>query len=125
MVVAVSDEEIGVDIEKASLCNIDVAKRCFCKNEYEYILSDSIKSDIRFFRIWTKKEAYIKYLGVGLSMPLNSFSVLSDGFEKHSYNFQINSYIISLYSEYELIDYSQIKFSFLNESDIYFFAEQL
>lgn len=49
LVVAVSDKEIGIDIEKISLCNIDVAKCCFCENEYEYILSDIVKSDIYFF----------------------------------------------------------------------------
>lgn len=125
LVVAFSDKEIGVDIEKIGFCNFNIANRCFCENEYNYIVSKFKDKDVRFFDIWTKKEAYIKYLGIGLLKPLNSFNVLSDDFDMHSYGFRINSYIISLYSEYELIDASKINVTLLNGNDIYSLAKQL
>lgn len=31
----------------------------------------------RFYNIWTKKDSYVKYIGKGLTIPLNSFDVLS------------------------------------------------
>lgn len=65
------NDESGVDIEKEVNC-IDVAKRFFTKEEYQRIAHGDIDM---FTRIWTLKEAYIKELGVGFSIPLNSFEV--------------------------------------------------
>ena len=125
LVVAFSDKEIGVDIEKVNSYSCNIAKRYFCDNEYRFIVSKQSNRNNRFFDIWTKKEAYIKYLGMGLSKPLNSFNVLSKEFNKHSFGFRIDNYYVSTYSEYELVDNLDINISFLNEKDIYLFAEQL
>lgn len=62
---------IGVDIQKTEN-KISPAIRFFTPNEQNYISNDPS----RFFEIWTKKEAYIKMLGTGLSTPLSSFDVL-------------------------------------------------
>jgi 4'-phosphopantetheinyl transferase len=50
--------------------------RFFTSEEQSYI-SASPDANIAFYEIWTKKEAYIKYIGKGLAVPLNSFSVFS------------------------------------------------
>lgn len=72
-----NNDEIGVDIEKISEINIDIAKSFFCESEYKYIrLGEQYDEQYkRFMQIWTLKESYIKYVGKGLSVPLNSFCI--------------------------------------------------
>lgn len=80
-----SDSEVGIDIEKIRKINCDrIAKRFFSKQEYEFLKnqcgeSKTLKS---FYTLWTLKESYIKALGVGLSIPLKSFSVIENGYIK-------------------------------------------
>lgn len=77
VICALSDSEIGIDIEKIENFNIKIAKRFFTKNEYEFINSkqtDKEKEDV-FFRLWTLKESFVKATGTGLSFPLNKFEI--------------------------------------------------
>lgn len=69
-----SEHEIGVDIEVIKNMDMEIAKKFFTKEEYQYIITQA--SDERcqsFFDFWTLKESYIKYMGKGLTIPLNSF----------------------------------------------------
>ncbi len=92
--VAISDSEVGVDIEKIRNVNLQVASR-FTKEEYDYIMTaDSYN---RFFEIWTKKEAYLKYKDTGISGGLNSFNVFEMS-EKIN-TFVIDGYVISVCSK--------------------------
>lgn len=80
VVMAYGDCKLGIDVEKLKENDIAVAKRCFAKEEYEYIIGDisldrDTKPEHRFCKIWTMKEAYLKYKGTGISVPLNSFTV--------------------------------------------------
>lgn len=63
--VAISDCEIGVDIEKLRKFNPKTAERFFSADELNYIFSG--ERDIRFTEIWTKKEAFIKLNSLNLS----------------------------------------------------------
>ena len=54
-----------------------LAKRFFTAEEQQFILEEPEGINERFYRIWTGKESYLKYLGTGLTKPLGSFSVLS------------------------------------------------
>ena len=72
-VLALSDSEVGVDAEKVKKADLRIAKRRFLKNECDYVLKAD--SDKRFFEIWTKKEAFLKCKGVGLSGGLKSVNV--------------------------------------------------
>lgn len=75
----------GIDVERTDQFNLKISKRCFTKSEDEYVNGISNKSVIgksdgfginrRFTTIWTMKEAYLKYKGTGISVPLNSFTV--------------------------------------------------
>lgn len=80
VVLACSDREVGIDIEqiRADAKIEKLARRHFTPGEQNYVFSDgeSHMAD-RFFRIWTAKESYLKYLGTGLSKSLQSFNVLS------------------------------------------------
>ena len=76
VIVAISDKPIGADIEKTRDAPLDIANRFFTINEQKYIKQASTNVDKRFYEIWTRKEAYIKYIGKGLAIPLPSFDVL-------------------------------------------------
>lgn len=68
----VSDNAVGVDVEKIREVNIDIAKRKFCKEEYNAIINSNDQNNA-FFEYWVKKESYLKALGKGLRVPLNKF----------------------------------------------------
>lgn len=78
VVLAVSDHPVGIDIERLRHKRLSVAKRFFCREEYEDIINagGEKEQDRRFLEYWTFKEAYVKYLGKGLAVPLNSFRVV-------------------------------------------------
>ncbi|MEE0968365.1 MAG: 4'-phosphopantetheinyl transferase superfamily protein, partial [Clostridia bacterium] len=91
---------IGVDCEKLYTKNPTLlAERFFAPCERKYIIR-SDDTAMAFTEIWTKKEAYIKLLGKGLSVPLSSFDVMSDmhiGFE----TFIIDDVVVSVCTERE------------------------
>ena len=86
-VCVVSDEEIGIDIEKIRPINKRVADKFATEKEKEYILSSSNG----FFEIWTLKEAYFKCIGTGLGKDIKEVSFdISDNniaFSKSGYEF--------------------------------------
>jgi 4'-phosphopantetheinyl transferase len=70
--------EVGVDIEEVRSISDqeNVVQRFFSPAECEEWLDlDPSQRGQAFFRCWTRKEAYIKALGDGLSIPLDSFRV--------------------------------------------------
>ena len=74
---AVSDEEVGCDIELPRGYDPAIARRFFHPAEQEWLFShpEAEQSDA-FFRLWTCKESFVKALGLGLSLGLDSFAVI-------------------------------------------------
>jgi len=76
----VGDEEIGCDVEEiVPDLDMDLCRMCFNEKEQDHILS-SPQPTVEFTRLWTRKEAYLKLTGEGLSDSLPdilSESVLS------------------------------------------------
>lgn len=71
---AFDSHEIGIDIELIREIDLSIAKRFFCKEEYDLLIKKKAEERIPFFYdLWTLKESYIKAEGKGLSIPLNSF----------------------------------------------------
>ena len=76
VVCVTADKPVGIDIEKIKEIDFGIAKRFFSKIEYKELEKRSGKDKLHFFYdLWTLKESYIKAVGKGLSIPLNSFSV--------------------------------------------------
>lgn len=74
----VQEREIGVDVEyvKDDFQSEEIAVRFFSAREVQTLTA--LPQDERhaaFFRCWTRKEAYIKAIGSGLSHPLDQFDV--------------------------------------------------
>ncbi|MCL1790022.1 MAG: 4'-phosphopantetheinyl transferase superfamily protein [Peptococcaceae bacterium] len=82
IVCGIDDAPVGIDIECIQAANTDLARRFFAPAEIEYIVHAPAKDQaMRFYQIWTQKESYIKWQGMGLAKSLPSFSVLNEGDE--------------------------------------------
>jgi 4'-phosphopantetheinyl transferase len=69
---------VGVDVEKirTDLDPDSIAARFFSANECKVLASLAGPERYQaFFTCWTRKEAYLKARGVGLSVPLDRFDV--------------------------------------------------
>ena len=80
--IAVAREwELGVDIERirTGVEREGIAERFFSPGEAAVLRAMAAEErDEAFFRCWTRKEAYVKARGGGLSIPLDSFDVTLD-----------------------------------------------
>lgn len=72
-VCGISDAEIGVDAELVRTYNVNAIKRIFSEEEAK-LVEASEKPDYDFFRIWTLKECFGKYLGKGLFPGISEYS---------------------------------------------------
>ncbi|MFY9345933.1 MAG: 4'-phosphopantetheinyl transferase superfamily protein [Planctomycetota bacterium] len=76
--IGIASVELGIDVEKVRHLEslTAIAQKHFSPTEYAAL--DALTGPARelaFYRCWTRKEAYIKALGEGLSMPLDTFDV--------------------------------------------------
>jgi len=75
------DREIGVDIEhiRPEFASYEVAEHHFSPHEVQEFKKISKEKKIKtFFAIWTRKEAFIKAVGKGVSFGLEKFEVSVD-----------------------------------------------
>ena len=76
VVMAFSDSEVGIDLQKVTNYTEDridkLASRIYNDNDYNYFDTDD---NITFTEIWTIKEAYLKYIGVGLVKNLHDVEI--------------------------------------------------
>ncbi|MCJ7721507.1 4'-phosphopantetheinyl transferase superfamily protein, partial [Candidatus Bathyarchaeota archaeon] len=76
--VVTRNRRIGVDIERIrDIADMDnIAQLVFSKSEYNLFRScpESMKKKM-FFECWTRKEALVKAVGKGLSIPMPTFDV--------------------------------------------------
>lgn len=73
---AISESAVGLDIQTLCPANPGVVRRFFAPDEERYVL-EAPDRDAAYTEIWCKKESVLKAGGQGITVPLASFSVLS------------------------------------------------
>ena len=69
---AVSDSEIGIDAQAPRKVCPRLAARSTSPEELAWVKENT---EPNFTRLWTMKEAYLKYTGTGLTVPIRSVSL--------------------------------------------------
>lgn len=83
VVCAVDKFSIGIDVELIKPIEFEIAKSFFAEAEYNDLLSiEPLRKLDYFYDLWTIKESYVKVLGEGLTIPLNSFLVKKHDFKQ-------------------------------------------
>lgn len=73
---ALSNSMVGIDIEKIEPLEIEIAKSVFSTLEYDDFITKKREEQLSYFYdLWTLKECYVKVVGQGLSISLQSFSI--------------------------------------------------
>ncbi|MFJ7185384.1 4'-phosphopantetheinyl transferase family protein [Lysinibacillus xylanilyticus] len=126
---------IGLDIEKVREIEVEQLFNFFSDWEIQYLNSVSSMDKIsKFYEFWTLKESFVKNLGLGLSLPLNSFTI--SPYKEHYYmyttyyngqSFYLNSYQLDMNykisvcaehtnftDEIEIINFNDLSRWFLN-----------
>lgn len=108
---AVSDKNIGADVQQICDFNEDICKRYFLKTEAEYVLNAKTINEKkeRFFRLWTIKEATVKMTGDGISGFKNINSVIPACVKEYS----LDGYKIALCTDEEEKDFEIKKINIL------------
>lgn len=77
---AVSDAEIGCDVEEIRDIDMEIARRFFCREEYENLMRCPGQEERKhlFFRYWTIKESFMKATGLGFQLPPDQFCICLD-----------------------------------------------
>ena len=82
---AVSDKDVGCDVEQITDIDMQIAARFFFHEEYAAISAcpDSTSRNDLFFRYWTLKESFMKVTGLGFKLNLDDFCIdlRSDGID--------------------------------------------
>ena len=100
---AVSERSVGIDVEQLRPVNARLTKKVCTPAELAYIQEvpgwgDKLTGEamIRFFRIWTSKEAYFKWAGTGIA-DLKSVDTLAHICSGGT--FGLDEYMVSIYEE--------------------------
>ena len=90
---ALSDHEVGCDIQEIRPYNPKVTKRNYCEKETEYI-EHSENKDESFIRLWALKESVLKFDGSGIAGGLSNYDfspyVPEENFRAFGCNFYVN-----------------------------------
>ena len=128
VVIATGKNPVGIDIEYVKQLDMSVAKRFYTDEEYSFLqrIPEEETRVQAFYKLWTLKESYVKAIGKGLRIALNSFE-FDENFHltklhkplKKPFSFYttvFNNHILSVcYLEKEI----NCKINFIQESDLY------
>ena len=93
IVCAVFSGNVGIDIQKIGEYKEKLAQRVCSKKELKQIDASCDKA-LEFTRLWTKKEAYLKFLGTGIQ----SFNLknVTDDIKNNIYAVTCDGYVITV-----------------------------
>ena len=92
VICAISNNEIGVDIEKIRPINLKISSRICTKSEQK-LIENSCNKEKMLFEIWTKKESYAKMLG---SSVFGNLLQIDTSSLPRTFCFERDGFIISL-----------------------------
>lgn len=78
LIAVTRDRQVGIDVEKIrpDLDYMRLAQRFFALQEVNALRALSHETQrVAFFRLWTRKEAFVKALGSGVALGLDRFTV--------------------------------------------------
>ena len=96
VICAVSDKPVGCDIEKIKEAPKQIASRAFSQEEIENL--EVISGDAynrEFFRLWTRKESYLKMKGIGIRVSLQTLEIRDCYFKEY----EISGYQVTVCAE--------------------------
>ena len=107
--IAVDSERVGLDAEKLPERDfVKIANRYFLPNELS-----SVTGAREFARIWTRKEAYLKLTGEGLSGDLRAVDTMSTELSGRLVTFDPEGYALSVCSDRDIgkddVDISELE----------------
>ncbi|MBD7912364.1 MULTISPECIES: 4'-phosphopantetheinyl transferase superfamily protein [Clostridium] len=129
VIVAIDDCALGIDIEEMKEIEFEgIAKGYFDESEYNWIINhDKEKQKKCFYKLWTLKESYVKYVGKGLSIGFNSFKfnidenrnileIDSDSEDIYFKNYDmLDKYQLSVCSKKDEVILKEVDYKFLCE----------
>ena len=97
--IAADGAEVGCDVEVVPGDNrLKIANRFFHINERGYV-NGSEDKNLAFCRIWTRKEAYLKMTGEGISTDLTAFDTTSEPLRSRLVTKDMDGWCLSVCSE--------------------------
>lgn len=114
---AVSDREVGIDIQKVNVFKESLINHVFSEEEQQ-LAQENGSTDMFYTRMWTMKEAVMKHSGLGISLEAKNIALkFSNGrFRPVCTEYDSGGLIIS---EYELEGYA------ISVCSSYDFSEQI
>ena len=115
--VAVDDAPVGLDVEQLpDKDRLKIADRFYHPKERDYV-AESDDRGCAFCEIWTRKEAYLKMTGEGISADLTAFDTTSPPLKEQLYTTSVGEYCFSVCSS-EPIGEKTTEISFLELKEL-------
>ena len=96
---ALSDKEVGCDVQEIRPYSPRVAKRNYCEKETEFI-ENSLDKDESFIRLWALKESVLKFDGSGIAGGLSNYDFSPYAGEDEFTAFGCNFYVEKIENTY-------------------------
>lgn len=94
-VLALSDQPVGIDLEKIRPHHMRLSKNLGTPHELS-MLRAAPDDLLLFYSFWTRKEAWVKLTGNGLTVPLTSFDVWKEPVSSRLTTWQQDEYCLSV-----------------------------